>query len=215
MKLVLGIILAVMTPFCVLAQSTISEPTEGTRDAASQGLSTLRSLISPSDLPLMGVRSIDEFGRSQLGAPIPIYFFSLRAIRNFEPGTDPNAVLKTRNKFLYPVKLGNLVVSSIVVQQTKKGWGATDLGDLGLVKSATKAITDSATSNQIQASLYFLVEIPGLSLYFVGHRSGTGIILQSISDVPDIDLKAAVEEPAEKIFEALKPLAQGSYDSPG
>jgi hypothetical protein len=162
----------------------------------------------------MAVESITAFNKTELGAPIPIYFVSLREIRSFEHGSDPNALLKVREKFLYPVKLGDLIVSSMVIQETKKGWKATNLGDINLAKRVTKLISDGVTANRIDASRYFLTEIPALSLLFVTHRTDGGLVLQSVSDIEDIDVKAAVEEPAEKIFEALKPFSQGSYLSP-
>jgi hypothetical protein len=214
MKIAIQLLFAMATLTRVLAQATVPEPPREADDAASKGLRTLRSLTTETSLRTMGFSSVAELAKTQLGTPIPVYFVSLSAIRSFEPGSDPNALLKATEKYLYPVKLGPMVVSSIVVQKTKEGWDATELGDTNLGKSVTQAVTKSAESGRIPMNLYFAIEIPALNLYFVGHHNDRQLLLQSISDISAINLQAGKEEPAEAIFRLLKTSSEKSYNAP-
>lgn len=212
LRLAIAALFATVAP--VFGEWPVSEPTANTGEAALQGLSTLKSLTTEADLGRMGIQSLDQIPKTQLGRPIPICFISLNRIRNFEPGSDPNALLKAGDAFLYPVKIGPLVVSSLLVKKTDEAWKTVELGDIDLAKTVTSALLESAKSHGIDASRYLLIEIRALNLYFLAYRDGENLLLQSIYDLPNLDLKAGVEEPAGKIFEALKPLSQKSYEAP-
>lgn len=167
--------------------------------AATQGLQTLRALVSEKNYGGLGFASAADVQRARLGKPLAIFRVQLDALEKYRPEQDPNSIIVNAHRSLYPVEVDGDVASSLYVTQHNDGWRATDFGNVAVARAVTHYRGSPSD---------FVVWIPALKVYFVARKSATGLSLTPIIDDPRFALKAGVTLPANRVFVLLQRAAQ-------
>lgn len=179
-----------------------------TKGVALQALATLQELGRRTTFKEMGFQSVDEMANAKLGEPLSVYMVELEDLRAYRPGSDANKLLKPIDKVIYPVSANDQVRTSIVLQKGKEGWKTSDFGGANFARLATRARDESIKATNLPPAAYFVVQAPALNAYFVGYRQEGKLMLASLIDDPDMNLKAGTALPAEQVFDQLHPLAE-------
>jgi len=182
---------------------------EEAQKAASGALATFGQLVTEDNYRAMGFDSLGEVGVARLAEPLRVFMVRLDHLQKYEPGSDPNKMLSGGDQVIYPVTVGEQVRSSITVHKVERTWKAFDFGSPTLVKMLAKVRKYSADSTKLAISSYFVVRVPALNLYFIGHRADGVLMLTPLVDHPGYRFKARVTMPADRVFAALLPAAKG------
>ncbi len=179
-----------------------------TKEAATRGLTTLQELGKRTNFKQMGFQSADQIGHAKLGEPFSVFMVELQDLRAYQPGSDANRLLKPIDKVIYPVSADDQVRTSIVLQKGKEGWKTSDFGGANFARLATKARDESEKANNLAPGAYFVVQVPALNAYFLGYRQDGNLMLISLIDDSDLQLKAGTPLPAAQVFDQLRPVAE-------
>jgi len=205
------IVTLVAAAFVVISQANSQQLRlldEEAQKAASGALATFGQLVTEDNYRAMGFDSLGEVGVARLGEPLRVFMVRLDHLQKYEPGSDPNKILSGGDQVIYPVTVGEQVRSSVTVHKVKGTWKAFDFGSPTLVKMLAKVRTYSADSTKLAISSYFVVRVSALNLHFIGHRADGVLMLTPLFDHPGYRFKARVTMPADKVFEALLPVAR-------
>lgn len=186
------------------AERDVSE----TKDVAARALVTFQKIGKETNFKAMGFESADEMTNATLGQPLSVFMVELDALRAYQSASDPNKLLKSIDKVIYPVSVRDEVRSSIVLQKGKEGWKASDFGGANFARLVTRARDESAKATTLPPTAYFVVQVPALNAYFVGYRQDNKLMLASIIDDSTMNLRAGIALPAEEVFGELVPFAQ-------
>lgn len=190
--------------------------TEKTRAVASAALLTLRDLArQQKNYRELGFESLDEMGKIAIGEPYQVFMVRLDELNAYTEGQDPNGLLHERKQFLYPVVIGDQVRSSITLASTPKGWEAASFGSPNRMKLLSKARALSIETTKLAPAAYFVVEVPGLKLVFVGYRAGGVLMLTPVLDDAAFKFQAGVAMAADKVFATIRVAAKSHMDLPG
>lgn len=148
---------------------------------ATKGLETFRRLVNEQNYRRYGFESVAEISSASLGEPLVIYFVRLDQLWEYQPGTDPYRLLAGGNKVIFPVMAGQQARSSIVVDKVNGAWRAASFGGTTFVKLFTRIRSERAAPGA-PAESTFAVEVPSLSLYFLGQHAGGQLMLISLTD---------------------------------
>ncbi|KGI77825.1 hypothetical protein LF63_0105255 [Oleiagrimonas soli] len=171
-----------------------AKPSATAQEAAQAGLVTLRQLITEQNYRGMGFSSLDEVKEAALDRPMEIYIVRLDALKKYrrQSGAD---LLTDEHKMFYPLTARQRVVSSLAVTQYGGGWGATDFGSAALARAFSQYRGEEGD---------FIVRVPALKTYFVGHRRDGGLLLTPIIDDARFEFRAGKAMPAEQVFVVLQ-----------
>lgn len=191
-------------------QPTFPDP----QAAANHALATFRTLVNAENYKDFGFDSADEVAGTTLGAPLRVYFVQLDELREYQPGSDPNRLLKDINQMNYPVLSRERVRSSVVVQQAGGGWRISKLGQGGLAQqiAAVRRAPTAAAAPDAAAQQQFIVHVGALGLYFLGQREGDALMLTPVFTPPGLNLRAGSPARAAEVFAALVPLAKAQRE---
>jgi hypothetical protein len=181
--------------------------------AATQSLATFRKLVTSENYKELGFESADQVANARLGAPLQIFIVKLDQLREYQTGSDPNRLLNEGAQLYYPVAVGEQTRSSLVVEQSEGKWKAASFGNAGLAKQIA-VVSKRATAPQTTVSSEFIVQVPALGIYFLGHRADNKLMLTPLATDPGYDLKAGATQPAEEIFTKLAPFAKSHNGLP-
>jgi hypothetical protein len=183
-----------------LISSVVLGVTEGknARDAATQSLGTLRTIVTKDNYRAMGFASVDEVSRMELGSPFSMFYVRLDQLRGFKSLTNPDTLLVDSGRLLYPVSSGGAVRSSITMAMVNEQWRATGFGQASFVQRLVAARKDAGD---------VVVQIPSLSLTFLGRRVQGQLMLEPILDDARLGLRAGAALPAADVFTRLVPEA--------
>jgi hypothetical protein len=196
--------LAILVLGCgyALAQN-VSDKAQSAEAAATQGLAILRVMASENARDL-GFTSSAEASRATLGTPLSVYNVELAALREFKPGGDAAALLKSVPAKLFPVMLEGSVRSAVRVESSGAGWDATRVGNAGLATAITRARSAFPKPDDPDTAL---VQVLALNLVFVGQKGDGGWLLAPVIDDPSVKLKVGTAERAADVLARLAPLA--------
>lgn len=212
MKIFMSMFVALVPVTCALAQGNIQanpqrDLTE-TKDAAARALAIFQKMGKEGNFKTMGFDSADEMTKATLDEPLAVFMVGLNALRKYQSGSDPNQLLKPIDKVIYPVKSGDAVRSSIVLQKGKEGWKASDFGGANFARLVTRARDENAKTTNLPITAYFVVQAPALNAYFLGYRQNDKLMLVSLIDDTALKLQAGSALPAEQVFDQLRPIAE-------
>ncbi|MEP6820222.1 MAG: hypothetical protein ABJA18_11855 [bacterium] len=183
------------------------------QSAAAQSLTTFRQLVNEKNYKELGFESLEEVSTATLGNPIPVVFVRLDSLRQYQAGSDPNALLSSSNQMSYPVMARDQVRTSVVVEQVDGKWQTATLGNGALAK-ALAAVRKPAAAGSA-GNQESLVHVGALGLYFLAQRADNKWTLTPLTDKPDMNLKAGAAMPAEEVLGRLTVMAkQLSDDAP-
>ncbi len=187
--------------------SKLKTSTAESRPAANSGLAEFKLLVNDRNFASYGFQSAEEIASATVGQPLVVFMVRLDLLRQYQPGTDPKALLSGGDKVLYPVLVGNQVRSSIIVDRGSGGWKAVAFGGPQLMRRLAQA-RDKAPARTPTME----VEILALSAHFLGElrstRNGERLYLTPSADQPDVGLRAGRTDEASRIFAQLVPIAR-------
>jgi hypothetical protein len=178
------------------------------REQAQRSLAGLRSFVTPQTFQRLGFESVDEASRARIEPPIQIFMVRLDRLREYRPGENPADVLVRTNEIRFPLSVDGQVRSSVTLRRTNGRWEVARLGRPQLTKELSDVIQRPAMATQVPREAFFEVNIPALSLDFVGRRADTRILLTPLVSEPQYELQAGETLDAGQVFERLAPFAQ-------
>jgi hypothetical protein len=176
--------------------------------AAARGLESLRKLVNADNARDMGFDSVDEASVAALGAPVRVQMVRLDALRRYEPGADPAALLTDANRVIYPVSVKDQVRSSVIVEGAGSQWTATSFGGPHLVRQMARFRADVTARLQTPPASLTVVHVAALNLYFLGYRVDDQLMLTPLENHPTYRLEAGASLPAVEVFTVLAPIAR-------
>lgn len=181
-------------------------PLGETTEVATQSLGTLRKLVNEQNFTAMGFRSVQDTREAKLGAPLQAFAVTVDDLRKFHPGTNSESLLSPLGKVIFPVVLGEEVLSSITIEKSHGKLTATNFGGAKFIQALEKvrgAVREASAGGEI-----FIVHINVVNSYFIGFRSAGKLMLAALVDLPNLDIVAGRIRPAEDVFASLAPVAQ-------
>lgn len=201
------------TPFCVLLAIILflfgckgpSQVTDGAAnsmktpdEAARKALESLPQLITEANYQSMGFSSLDEVKSAQLGAAVPRRTVSYDALLSMQPGATLSSLFTKDEQFVYPLKVGGAVKSTVSVSKRGEDWQISAIGD-----SFLAGMLSSTTGENLE-----LISIPGLNLDFTAIRQGEDWILIPAQDNPKLNLAKGREVNASAALPAISQYAK-------
>ena len=98
------------------------------REPAVRALDSFRKLVNEQNYRAMGFDSVSEVRSATLGQPLVEFHVRLDKLREYRPGGNPVSLLDGGDKVIYPVLVGQLVRSSIVLAKDSSGWATASYG---------------------------------------------------------------------------------------
>lgn len=184
--------------------------------AADEGWAELPELVTSDTVKGLGFTSTGEASEALIDKESRLkgYTVELDALRKFKRGDDAEKLLPNQNFYIYPIKVGTTVRSSMTVTQLRdRTWDVTGWGAPGFIEG----LTSLAFSN-----LNTVVWIPELNIYFLGERQQDGkLMLASINSRPEFNLERRVWKQANEVFlqfskllPTVKPYKPSKRDKP-
>lgn len=198
------IILGVLVPLLIVACQDQGKPpplTPQASEAANGALSVLRQLVTAQNFRSMGFDSLDEVSRAQLGAPLSVSNIGLEQLKQYQPGTDPAALLTLTSETVYPVVVDGNVKSSLTIMKRDGGYAPSAFGNADVAKRLGRY-------RQSVGAGAFIVRVPALNFYFVGQRTPAGLSLTPIVSDPRLRLPEGQPAPADQVLAQLVPVAR-------
>ena len=207
------ILIAILAAFFVMLSQVNAEqyrlPLKELENKASESLATLSKLVTKQkNYREMGFESLNELKRMNIGEPLQVFIVRLDHLKEYKKGGDPNKMLSGGNHVIYPVLVNKQVRSSVTIAEVEKNWRAVSFGNPTVVKLLTKIRMDSAETNRLPLSSYFIVRVPALNFYFLGYRIDNKLMLTPLLDDPRFEFKTGVSKSADKVFTTILPAAK-------
>jgi len=147
-------------------------------EAARKALESLPRLITEANYQSMNFSSLDEVKSTQLGAAVPRHTISYDALLSMQPGATFSSLFTKDEQFVYPLKVGDAIKSTVSVSKRGEDWQISAIGD-----SFLAGMLSSTTGENLE-----LIAIPGLSLDFGAIRQGEDWTLIPAQDYSQLHL---------------------------
>ncbi len=187
--------------FCVVACGR-SGP-DAAQQAAAQSLESVQALATDETYRRLGFESMDELSNLTLGAPFPVYFIGLDALKSFGEQQNAETLLAESTKKLYPVHARGKVRTSVSLEKKGDQWQTVNFGRPSLVKKLDIVRTTLAEKHDRDPADYFLVSIPSIYLMCVGYREDGEIKLAPLAKHEMLGLDTEEPMPAHQLFAHL------------
>ncbi len=186
------------------------------KPTASAGLVVFRQLVKQQkNYREMGFESIEELETAMIGDPFEVFMVLLDELSEYKQGQNADQLLPERKDFLFPVVAKDQVRSSLTVASTPKGRAVTSFGSPNKMVLLSKVRANRIETTKLASAAYFVVEVPGLKLVFVGDHADGVLMLTPVFDDATYKFKTGVPIPAEKAFTAILPAVKSHMDLPG
>lgn len=153
------------------AQETtvVKAPPTTLADAARSAFESVREIarLNPS---IIGLSSQAEVEQAVMGAPLPIYSVKTPDLAKYDGTGDPNPLLMSAGKVLYPVIHNGVVKASFLIVRSQGEWTLGPIGEGPTAADLSRAV--NALGARRMKETRFLVHIGALrDAYFVARRS--------------------------------------------
>jgi hypothetical protein len=174
------------------------------RPAAQQALGSLDELASDDNFKSLGFTTLAEVKNAKLGVPFPVVLVRLDKIKNFKEGDDPLLLLHPLHRAVYPLLVNEEFRSALEIRRHDGKWELASIGLTSDVRRYAEGRRRHSTDDPKIA--HFLVKVPALHQYYLGHQTDKGLRLLRIrEDAPQERLES---HPAAEVFLKLVPFAQ-------
>jgi hypothetical protein len=195
--------LVVIALIFIASTSNAQTRDSGIYSVANEALLTLKDLVNDQNAKQLGFESARQVVSATLGEPIEAYMVQLEDLRAYRPNTHPDRLLKRLDKAIYPVLVGNQVLSSITLEKSDNAWKATNFGMPTFARLLTQTRRAAADRAGMPEKELFSVQVPALSAQFVGYHKNGKLMLVSLIDDRALKLSADRALPAEEVFASL------------
>jgi hypothetical protein len=195
------LLLPLLTVACQNEGKPPPPPASNAGQAADAALGVLRQLVTPQNYRGMGFDSIDQVSRAQLGAPLAVSNIGLDRLKQYQPSADPATLLVPSNEAVYPVVVDGTVKSSLTIIRKGNGYVPAAFGNGDLSKRLGRY-------RQAAGADAFIVRVPALNFYFLGHRAAEGLFLTPLVSDPRLKLAEGRPQSANQVLAQLVPIAR-------
>jgi hypothetical protein len=186
----------------VAQQDPLQVATRESRNAATAGLDTLRSLAR-EHYRRLGFSDAGQAAGANLGEPLVEFYVRLDSLRAFTNATSPAALLSGGDKVMYPIVAAGATRSSIEVERIRGAWRPVAYGGSTLATAIVRQRDQLVTADRRTPGEYFVVRIPALGLHFIGVRTAGALTLTPLLDDPRGRWKAGTSISAATLFGQL------------
>ena len=185
------------------------------KPVADAALGTFKRMVTPQNFGRMGFALVGDVQRATLGEPMFDFLVRLDELARYQPGTNPNSLVKRTNELKYPVLVDGAVRSLISVALVNNVWKATSYGAPRLARFIDAARAAKMAELGRAASTFFVVRVPALKVILLGHTDGGALFLTPIIEDARVGFQAGGTLAAADAFSRLLPLATTHDGSPG
>jgi hypothetical protein len=156
-------------------------------------------------------------GEPEIGQPLSVLEIGLDALKSDAPGgAVPNSSELESRRVINPLLVGGQLKGAITTALTEDGtWKPVSYGLTGVPKLAEKIRRTHSAQHGIALERYYVVEVRGLGLAFVGVRNHAGDDWIPIVDDNELNWKAEVALPMVRVLEELSRVAKRHNNLPG
>jgi hypothetical protein len=155
------------------------------RLAATNALADLRHLLTEGqNFRDMGFDNLEQLDQARLGEPASVYTVGLDDLREYGPGSDPQALLIDTKRMVFPVVVDGSGRTLITVEHNEGKWHAVSFGDQRVARNLVRVREDKSSGEGQPTSDYFLVQVNALFLTFLGKQQPSVVGANSLRLVP-------------------------------
>src|SRR5262249_50678529 len=147
-----------------------------------------------------------------LGVPFPVVIVRLDELKEYKKGDDPLRLLHPIHRAVYPVLVKGEPRSGMEVHLKDGKWAATSFGLATEVRRYAEVRKKHAGDDE--KTVYFLVRIPALHEYYLGHRTDSGPKLIRTRPTTDGKEERVEAGPAADVLMDLVPFAKAHDGKP-
>ena len=206
-SLILVAVILAISVFPVQGQE-MSVDFKAAKPFALQSLETFKKLVTQENYAQMGFRSIEELLAAELGDPMQEYMVRLDHLQKYEPGEKPSSLLSNTNMVYYPVEVNRRSRSMILIAKTREKWQPVSYGSSRLIGVLSATRSRVRERSALDSSSFFVVRIPALNLYFLGHMIDSRLYLTLAHENPNYKLTSGKTYTGEEVFRILAPFAK-------
>jgi hypothetical protein len=217
--LCLAILVVLLMPFTAQAQdeddrdSSIPSVPEEAAPAAAKALQTFSKLVTEQNYKQMGFESLEDVKAATLGVPAMEFFMRLDTLKSYQDGQPLTEVLSGGVRAVYPVLVREAPRSSFeIVKTAEGGWRAASFGGANFIQRLSRVREEKAKGLSKSLSEFFIVRVPALNLYFLGHDQNGEMMLTPITDDRRFEFVAGRSLLAAEVFRRMLPIAKATRD---
>ena len=141
------------------------------KQAAINALSKLKQLlIEGQNFREMGFDNLEQVDRASLSEPVSVYTVGINQLRDYTPGSDPQALLVDVNRMMFPIVADGSGRTLITVERNDGKWHFVSFGDQRIAGNLVKVRENKSTApGGVCSSDYFVVQVRALFLTFLGN----------------------------------------------
>jgi len=216
----LVVLLALFVPWTMAfgqGRTLTKHDPETTRMAMASALKALGSfgaIVNEQNYRSLGFEKPDDVSRATLGTPIREFMIRLDELQNYTTGQEPLALLHDSGKITFPVMVSGQTRSSVTVVRKDGNWTASGFGAASYVRTLDSLRTEIASRDGKSPTDYFEVDVPALSVFFLGNLQGGKLYLTPLLSSAAMGLERGSTLPAEDAFDKLVPAARSHSGLP-
>ncbi len=179
------------------AQAGFDDP----KVAATNALANLRKVLAAGQNSReMGFDSIEQVDTASLGEPIQLYTVGIDQLSEYVPTKDPQSLLVDTHRLLYPVIANGRGRVLIALEMKDSKWHFVSFADQHLADNLVRVRRDkSSAPGSGPVTSYFMVQVKGLFLSFLGNRpggasSGSSLLLVPLNGREELRLSLAFRD---------------------
>jgi hypothetical protein len=191
-------------------EATIDSALTQSKPAAHAALQTFRHIVDAQNYKAMGLDAVTDTASTALGdsAALVVFYVPLDTLRTYQLNADALGLLRGGDRILYPVLLRGVTRSSITLVRDTSTWRGVSYGGPNTARLVWRAVSEASSRPGGRSRRYFLVDVPGLNLVFVGYEKNGKLVLIPLLDDPQRRLKARADHRGDSVFVQLVPEAQ-------
>jgi hypothetical protein len=155
-----------------LLMTCAGSSSDNRRQAADDGLITLRDMAQETDFSFFGYESASDVGKEELGEPIEIRKIDSDAL--LQRAVPDDSMIIGSNEYLYPVLVRDKPIGSVQVMIDEDVWEYVAIG----AKSMIEKVLDTIAANALVIEDSYLLDLDEIEMAFVGYEeSGRNILI--------------------------------------
>lgn len=182
--------------------------------SAEKALVSFASIVNQQNYKSLGFEKPDDVSRATLGTPIRQFMIRLDELQNYATGRDPLELVRESGKVTFPVMVSNRTRSSITVTRAGGDWTASGFGAASYIQALDALRNEIASRDAKSTSDYFEVNVPALSVFFLGNLQNGKLYLTPLLTSPAMGLVRGSTLPAEDALNKLVPAARSHSGLP-
>lgn len=174
--------------------------TQAAVPAARQALRTLARLVTQENARSLGFNSAAEAAGATLGVPVQELMVRLDQLRAYTQEQSPMVLLRSNDRLVFPVLVGNATRSSLTVSREGSGWTTHSFGAPRYARELDGLRAELGQREALPANRYFEVRVPALNIAFLGRIRNGELFLTPITGDSRFGFQRGATLPARQAF---------------